>query len=926
MTRMPVFFYSLVMLLICFSSYAFDDNTRVALYYGDNPPLEELHAFNVVVVSPQSKVSPKQYNNCYSQLYAYVNVGELEAHSDFNKQIQANWRKGDNAAWGSHIMDLSNPAWRDFLLTKVIDTQWQNGYRGFFLDTLDSYQLLKLSPEQKKEQQAGIIDFIKKIKTKYPSANIIVNRGFEVLDSIHQDISAIAAESLFAGWSSKTKTYQSVSDNDRKWLLNILNKAHQVYHLPVIVIDYVPPNERDKARQIAKQISVLGFIPWVTDAYLQTLGVGTIEVVPRRILLLYDNSLYIAKNRATAIAAFDYGAFPLQFMGFIPVVQPVDASLPEQFLKDRYAGIITWFSQPVIKNHLLLEKWLSKQVELGIPLVFMQNFGLPSKSPLLQRLNVKIDVNPNRIKKVAISHKDKDIGYEILPQPVPTDFVAVSNKNAKVLLKLSTDSKQEDAIAITPWGGYVLSPFDAVVLPNQESRWVVNPFKFFREALRLIEFPIPDVTTANGKRILTVHIDGDAFISRVPWMDSKYAGEVILEQIIKPYKLPTTVSIIQREFELIQKSPYLSERLIKTAQKIFALPWVQVATHTYSHPLAWGSLVEGKPNTDFLSYPDKNYLFSYKKEIAGSTEYINTHLAPANKKVVAVFWSGDANLQEGPLDITYQEGLKNINGMAKIFINRSKSITNLGALGMTVGNYFQVFAPIPNEFEYTDDWSQPLYAFQNVIHTFELTDKPVRYKPMSVYYHFYIATDQASLRSLKRVYNWALKQNVIPLQISDYINRVIAFNSTVIARSINRDDKSWLIVNNKNLREFRWPIDQGMPDLDKSTNVIGFNAYNKDYYIHLGSRDDTWIRFTQSSSQRPYLVEANAELIQWDIINKDLIKFSLHGYVPLNFKLANMQHCQLEHNKQLVQAVEAASDKSYKLKDANCGAFEIHCT
>lgn len=923
MTRTHVFFSGLILLLFGLSCHAFDRHTRVAFYYGDNPPLDELHAFNVVVVSPQNTISPKQYNNAYSQLYAYVNVGELNSNSSYIKQTEISWRKGMNKAWDSYIMDLANPAWPDFLLNKVVTPLWENGYRGFFLDTLDSYHLLKLSPQQIKQQQAGIIDLVKKIKAKYPEATIIANRGFEILDSIHRDIHAVAAESLFVSWNPATKKYQSVSDSDRQWLLKTLNKAHELYHLPIIVIDYLPLNERNKARKIARQISRLGFIPWVADAYLETLGIGSVEVVPRKILLLYDNSPEITTNRSTAIAAFDYAAFPLEYMGFVPVLQPVDITLPQQVLTDRYAGVIAWFDRPVIKNHHLLQKWLTTQIQQGMPVVFMQNLGVPANSPLLHFLNIKIAKNPGRIRKVSIKYQDKNVGYEILPKPIPTDFSAVTSQDGKVLLKLVADNKQEDAIAITPWGGYVLSPFDMIVLPNDQSRWVVNPFDFFRQALRLPEIPVPDVTTANGRRILTIHIDGDAFISRIPWANNKYAGEVIFKQILEHYKIPTTVSMIQREFEIIHQYPDLEKRLIKVAQQIFALPWVQIATHTYSHPLQWGKLVEGQPNTQFLSYPDKNYLFSYQKEIAGSKEFINQYLAPANKRVTAVFWSGDSNLEEKPLGIAFREGLKNINGMAKIYLESTKSITNLNALGIMEGKYFHVFSPYPNDFEYTNNWSKPLYAFQNVIHSFELTDKPVRYKPISIYYHFYSATEQASLRALKRVYEWTLTQHAIPLQITDFINKVLDFNNTVIARDNNSDDLSWLITNNNTLREFRWPVSKGFPDLTNSHNVLGFSTYNQDYYIHLGNHNETWIRFTQTASTNPYLVDANAEVTQWDIISKNEIKFTLQGYVPLHFKLAGMQHCQLKRNHQLMQGTDT---HSYFIKDANSETFKIHCS
>ncbi|MBA2651872.1 MAG: endo alpha-1,4 polygalactosaminidase [Tatlockia sp.] len=950
MTRMLVLFNCLLMFMFS-TCYAFDNNTRVAFYYGANPPLEELLAFEVVIVTPQKDLNPKLYNSASSQLYAYVNVGEVDEKSDEIGQIDPSWIKGLNPAWGSKILDMANPDWRDYLLNKKITPLWESSYRGFFLDTLDSYHLLKLDPTQIQQQQAGIIDLIKRIKAKYPDASIITNRGFEVLDSIHNSIDAVAAESLFAAWNSKAQKYETVSEKDRKWLLDKLNNTRKAYNLPVIVIDYVEPTEQEKGRETAKKISDLGFIPWVADSNLKTIGLniestssglepvsrdiltinsgsvtkisGAQEIVPRKILLLYNETPQILQNRATSIPSFLYGAFPLQFMGFVPVLQPVNSTLPNQLSKE-YAGIIAWFEKPVIKNHELLEGWLTKQVRAGIPVVFMQNFGLPRSSHLLTCLGIKYGPSPTLVKNIKISKKDKNIGYEVLPQPVATDFEAITNKEAKVLLKITAGKLQEDAITITPWGGYVLSPFDMVVLPDTKSRWVINPFLYFREALRLPLFPIPDITTANGKRILTAHIDGDAFISRVTWLDNKFTGEVILDDILKRYKIPTTVSFIQREFEILDKNEYLTKRLSDVAKQIFRLPWVQLATHTYSHPLAWGELVEGQPSTKALSYPLKDYLFSYKKEIAGSSEFINSKLAPSNKKVRVVFWSGDGNLQDKPLEVAVEAGLRNINGMSEMDLKKDPSLTNVSAFGIGYGRYYQIFAPIPNEYEYTDEWSQPLYAFQNAIHTFELTDKPVRFKPLSIYYHFYSATDQAALRALKRVYDWTLKQNYIPLYITEYIDKVVDFNNTVIAKDTSKGSDSWYIYNNKSLREFRWPVKspRTFPDLEKSENVIGFSIHNNDLYIHLGPLDTSRISFTQSAPTRPYLVEANAEVLSWDLTDKNKIVFSLKGYVPLSFKLANMGSCQLEQDN---QPLKVADYNSNIKQEASSGRFEIHC-
>lgn len=902
-----------------FSSVAMDNDSRVAFYYGKVGLFDQLHAFSTVIVHPQNPWPVKKYNTPSSQLFAYVSLGELDPDSPFEKEIKTSWYLGKNAAWQSRIMDLSNPEWRNFLLNKWFPSLWEAGYRGFFLDTLDSYTLLHLSQEKNAAQRAGLVAIIQGIKEKYPEAQLIANRGFEILPEVHQFINAIAAESLYRGWNNEKKSYTVITESDRAWLLQELNQAHNLYGLPVIVIDYVPLIKRNLARKTAKKIRNLGFIPWVTDPYLETLGVGLVEVIPRKILLLYNQSSNVTPQSGIP-PLFNYLAFPLEFLGFNPVLGQVGGDLPEKMLSDRYAAIITWFDTPVIKNFSLLEKYLEKAINNHIPVVFMQNFGVPNHSPLLKRLQIKIaDTKPNT-KKVRLVTKASGLEYEIPLNINPVEFYPVHCSQCEVWLKLASHNQQEDAIAITAWGGYVLAPYDITVLPNGGSRWFINPFLFLTKALRLPSIPIPDVTSMNGLRILLTYIDGDGFISRIPWKADEYAGELIYEGILKKYDIPITVSLIQREFEMLQPNQHLEKRLMQVAKAIYALPWVKLATHTYSHPLKWELLVEGQQNTSILAYPDKNYFFNYTKEIGESAAFINNNLAPENKKVEAVFWSGDAELNsEKPLQIAAEAGLLNINGKAEPITNLSHSITAIAPLGMRKGQHLQIYAPIANEFQYTDLWSRPLFTFENVIHTFNHLETPVRFKPISIYYHFYSATEQAAWRALKHVYRWALKQSTIPLFVTEYIRKVIDFNHLTISRTL---DEKWLISNNQSLKEFRIPEEMGFPDLDRSAEVLGFNTVNKAVYIHLNNQDNTLLAFKNTAPTRPYLIEANTPVIQWRNNDKQTIQFELQGYAFLRFKLANMDNCQLFYNNQLTAKQD---DGSYFLKGIKHGTFKIQC-
>jgi len=59
----------------------------VALFYGSAAPLDELKAFDVVVVDPDHGYDPKRFRKPYSELYAYVAVGEAHPTRAYFRDI-----------------------------------------------------------------------------------------------------------------------------------------------------------------------------------------------------------------------------------------------------------------------------------------------------------------------------------------------------------------------------------------------------------------------------------------------------------------------------------------------------------------------------------------------------------------------------------------------------------------------------------------------------------------------------------------------------------------------------------------------------------------------------------------------------------------------------------------------------------------------
>lgn len=104
--------------------------------------MAQLRAFDAVVVEPDHGFDPSRARTPATQWFAYVSVGEVAPGRRWYQALPKAWLAGSNAAWASRVIDQSQPQWPDFYVDHVIAPLWDKGYRGFFLDTLDSYQLV----------------------------------------------------------------------------------------------------------------------------------------------------------------------------------------------------------------------------------------------------------------------------------------------------------------------------------------------------------------------------------------------------------------------------------------------------------------------------------------------------------------------------------------------------------------------------------------------------------------------------------------------------------------------------------------------------------------------------------------------------------------------------------------------------------------
>jgi hypothetical protein len=325
------------------------------------------------------------------KMVAYVSVGEIEPWRKTETPYDKSWVISKNKTWNSLIGDLRKDGYRRFILERIA-TLYKRGYRNFFLDTMDAYHVTAKDKVLFTKQQKALVLFIHKLHKMYPKSKIIVNRGFELLDEIHNDINAVIAESLLNRYNHDKKEYKPVPKADREWLLDNFKKAKK-YDLDIISIEYSDKGKKER-QNIAKEVKKLGVTPYVTDGLLQEQGECDIERVRRDILILFNKSLFKDNNSVYSDVHLLL-SMPLEHMGFVPILYDISQNELPLSVGDRYHSVIIW-SEGITKNNEKLYPWISRLKRRDIKFLFLNNFVFNPTNEMLTALNLTQEENHNR--------------------------------------------------------------------------------------------------------------------------------------------------------------------------------------------------------------------------------------------------------------------------------------------------------------------------------------------------------------------------------------------------------------------------------------------------------------------------------------------------------------------------------------------------
>ena len=609
--------------------------------------------------------------------------------------------------------------------------------------------------------------------------------------------------------------------------------------------------------------------------------------VKRDVLALYDSR---RERLPHETRVHKFAELPLNYLGYRVIYQDVNATLPDTKALGRYRGVLTWFVEPLRRPDLVVE-WLDQATAGGLKLVVLGEVAppesawlLPAVNRVLARIGLEhtgeyIDLTWRH--RIAESQPEM-IGFERPVDKALPGFPVLRAKGAEVEAHLSIEAQgaggRAPAIVVgtSPGGGFASQNFTIFYEPNTDRlRWTLNPFAFFKRAFGPERFPVPDPTTLSGRRIYFSHIDGDGWNNLTEIEGHRQAqrlsADVVAREAIIPYPdLPVTVGLIAGDIDLeLGGNP--AGRVI--ARQLYALPQVEVASHTYTHPYAWQFFesydrAEEVSKVDQYQPPDltlreriargvlrvakkelpadrtdkwvastddlpRTYLkkpFDLEREVAGALK-VSEGLAPAGKPARVYLWSGDTTPFPEAIAAVRRAGARNLNGGDSRLDREFPSVTYVPPLARPAGPERQIYAANSNENTYTNDWTGPYYGYFMLEHTLANTERPRRLKPFNLYYHMYSGEKASALAAVRHFLETARKLPLVPVTASHYAGIAEDYFAVEIEQV---DLFSWAVTGRGALQTVRFDAaDQLAVDLERSSGVLGSTRHEGALFVTL---------------------------------------------------------------------------------------------
>ena len=631
------------------------------------------------------------------------------------------------------------------------------------------------------------------------------------------------------------------------------------------------------------------------------------SAVARTILAFYDGA---AEREAGLTRIHAFAEMPLNHLGYFVEYHDVRDALPADAGRPEVAGMLSWFSGPLSVSPIARRGYFTFAAGLarsGKKLVILGETGGEFWTPELKAINQLLG-------SIGLRHKGRSIGLTFAASVISADniigtfeskldpvlpafpMIAATAKDVTPLLEIKEPARDGTATstvaALSPGGGFVASGYEIKSEPGLgRSRWLIDPFRFFSAAYDLDNWPRPDTTTLDGRRLYFSHADADG-LGELLGADAKVRlPSVFFNNVVKAYPdLPVTFSVTTGDLDPeIGGNPGLK----KFVKEIWASPNVEPAIHSHTRPMQWSfferydrALEEthtaargwtwwtdllaffglAKPSSEFdlTRYiardagAPRSYMlhpFSMEGEITAALAAAS-ELTPAATPIKLFTWTGDELPFEQALATLHRRGLLDINGGGSRFDSVYPSAGYVTPLSRPAGRERQTYAVASSDFAGATA-NEALKAVQSTI---EKTGLPRRLAPFSLRYHLSALQSKDVVRTLAHYFDEASAAAVHPVSTASYAAIVRDFFAVRIEREA---DGQFRLSNLGSMRTFRFDNAAALSiDLAKSTGVLGQSRNNGSLYVAIDPAVTSALLVVSSSRPEP---EISLTASRWNV-------------------------------------------------------------
>ena len=203
-----------------------DKTHEYGVFIGYDGKLEELEEYETVVIDAQyydidEITAFKQKGHT---VYSYINIGALEDFRDYYDRY-SDLALGEYEHWDEEVwVDVTDKAWRDFIIDELAPSLIDKGIDGFFVDNCDVYYLYPVDGILK-----GVADILSGLKGM--SDKVVINGGDVFLDTYcdiggnwKDLISGINQESVFTKILWDEDEFSKASEDDTEYFCDYLER------------------------------------------------------------------------------------------------------------------------------------------------------------------------------------------------------------------------------------------------------------------------------------------------------------------------------------------------------------------------------------------------------------------------------------------------------------------------------------------------------------------------------------------------------------------------------------------------------------------------------------------------------------------------------------------------------------------------------